>query len=101
MVVYAPDTRFVRTSTMFRKQSEGGLVFNHRKREIVRLNSTGYFLWEMIDGVNTVSEMINILARETGRDEDFIAGDVEKYLAFLEQMKLIEQCDEEVAPADG
>lgn len=96
MAAYELSTKFVRKSTMFRKEKEGGLVFNHKRKEIVRLNNTGYFLWEMLDGSNTVADVVKALAARTNTDESIVAQDVDKYLVSLEGMKLIEQTDDEL-----
>ena len=50
---------------------------------VYTLNETGAFIWEQIDGKNTILEIIEKLTREFEIDNDTAAKDV---LLFLEDM---------------
>jgi methyltransferase-like protein len=52
---------------------------------VYTLNETGAFLWEMIDGRKTISDLIESLISEYEIDKETAAADV---MSFIEEMKI-------------
>lgn len=58
---------------------------------VYTLNETGAFIWEQIDGKNTILEIIEKLTREFETDNDTATKDVLLFLKDLDNYLIINQ----------
>jgi hypothetical protein len=56
---------------------------------IYTLNETGAFLWELIDGENTIEDMIGAFIREYDIDEQTATNDVLKFINEMRKYLII------------
>jgi hypothetical protein len=58
---------------------------------VYTLNETGAFLWELIDGENTIEDMIEALIREYDIDEQTATNDVFKFINEMRKYLIIKE----------
>lgn len=71
-----------------REQERGHLLYNPRTDELHLLQPTGYYIYRLCDGLRTVAEVAQELARATGGTE--VTGPTAHFLAALVERGLLE-----------
>lgn len=85
----AKDKPKRKDNVIVKGKKESGLLFDIVKGELYELNETGFAVWNLCDGENTVAEIEQALSREyelSGKD----ARKVDEYVKELSGMGLIE-----------
>ncbi|MDD4293977.1 MAG: PqqD family protein [Candidatus Omnitrophica bacterium] len=63
---------------------------NSEINKMYTLNETAAFMWDKIDGKNTVSEIINMLiGRYEGVNEEELSADFQEFIADMKSIKAI------------
>lgn len=74
----------------FRVLAEGAVIVNGASGAYYTLNSTGTFLWELLDKRDmSLKELSAELARAFDADEQAVAADVEEHLRELSREDLV------------
>lgn len=58
---------------------------------VITFNSVGAEVFTMLDGTNSVEEIVSHIAAEYGVSEDTVKADVEKLIEKMRKHKLIEE----------
>lgn len=60
---------------------------------MIALNSTGCFLWELLEKGATREELIDALAVEYGVDKSVVSADVDVFVEKLNKHKILDEQD--------
>ena len=67
-----------------------GTKFLERNYEVFKLDEVGEIIWNLIDGENSVTDIVNKVASNYGVSEEKVFKDVEGFLKDLSSNNLIE-----------
>lgn len=79
----------VRDGMKIREESWGAILCDEWLSVIYELNEDGYRMLLLCDGENTVEDIIKILSKEYTSSPEEVRPQVEKYLHFLQERKII------------
>lgn len=68
---------------VIRKQKEQYLVYNSRTDEMHLITPTGYCVFQLCDGLNTVGEIQRLMTEAIGEDEESVRTCTEDFLSGL------------------
>ncbi|WP_163192172.1 PqqD family peptide modification chaperone [Clostridium thermarum] len=70
---------------------DGDSIVIDRGTEKILLNKSAKIVWELIDGINTIQDIIDELVKKYGdqNDEDYLISIVEETMSMLENEQLI------------
>lgn len=68
---------------------DGAVILDIKRNAIVRLNSTGGFIWEKLQAGSSIEELVLALAQETKVEIDTVERDVREFLDDLRSKHLI------------
>jgi Coenzyme PQQ synthesis protein D (PqqD) len=78
---------------VLRKQKERYLVYNSHTDELHLIPPTGYCVYQMCDGLNTVGDIRRLLAEATGQDEADLQTLTDSFLCQLLDRGILEASD--------
>ncbi len=78
-------------AVIFRQEQDEALLFNPDNADIVVINSTGCFIWNLCNGKNRKKDIVNSLVEEFDVSPSKAEEDLLKFLAELENKKLVEK----------
>lgn len=67
------------------------LLFDGLKKEMYKLKGNSFRIWKLLDGGNTVSQIVEALGRDSGKDvpRELIIKDVCKFISQIGKLGLI------------
>jgi hypothetical protein len=77
---------------------DGAVILDFESNSIVRLNSTGGFIWERLKAGSSLQEIVLVLARETKAEIEDVERDVRE---FLEDLKSKHLTDSRIGGSDA
>lgn len=84
MSVYAQNK-----DAIFREEYDEALLFNPDNSDILVINSTGYFIWQLCDGKNTKETIINKILDEFDVTAEKTGRDLDQFLNYLEKRNFL------------
>ncbi|MDQ7006119.1 MAG: PqqD family protein [Acidobacteriota bacterium] len=86
------EQRYKRNPRLAEQMLGGKAVLLHYEgRRILGLNETGSRIWELLDGRRTLTEIADLLARETGAPRPDVQAEVTAFVADLASRELVVQ----------
>ncbi|MBD3204845.1 PqqD family peptide modification chaperone [Candidatus Bathyarchaeota archaeon] len=79
---------FVRREDIIERAGEEMLLFDPGKGKLYELNETGEFIWKLLDGSHSISEIRHKLL-EAYEEDPSLDDDIEEYIKFLLEKELI------------
>ena len=76
---------------IFRHEEDEAILFNPDNSDIVVINSTGCFIWDLCNGKNSRKDIINSMLKEFDTTTDKAKEDLSKFLSDLENRKFVEK----------
>jgi len=76
---------------IFRQEQEEAILFNPDNSDIVFINSTGCFIWDLCNGKNSQKDIIDTMLNEFDTTKDKAEEDLSKFLSDLESRKFVEK----------
>ena len=86
MSVYAQNK-----DAVFREEYEEALLFNPDNSDIVVINSTGRFIWQLCDGKNTKEGIINKILDEFDITSEKAGKDLDQFFYYLEKRNFLKK----------
>lgn len=74
---------------IFREEGDEAIIFNPETSDIVVVNSTGCFVWSLLDGKRPKEEIIRTMVTEFDASHETIQKDLESFLVVLEKRNFI------------
>jgi hypothetical protein len=68
---------------------DGAMILDISADEVITLNSSGGYIWALLQEDKTVDEIVAVLAKETGRDPALVADDVHDFVEQLTAKHLV------------
>jgi hypothetical protein len=68
---------------------DGAVILDVERNSIVRLNSTGGFIWERLQAGNSIREIAQALAKETQTEIETVERDIREFLDDLKTKRLM------------
>jgi hypothetical protein len=68
---------------------DGAMILDIAADEIITLNATGGYIWARLEEGNTIDQITESLATETGQDSVVVAEDVREFIAQIAEKHLV------------
>lgn len=76
---------------IFRKEGDEAILFNPDNSDIIVINETGCFIWDMCNGNKGVEDMVDSITKEYNATAETANRDLHKFLSDLQNKKFIEK----------
>ena len=85
----------LRKDVVYRRESDGALIYNHATGRVTPLNAIAAFMCEslFIDALEPEEILNGIKARWNVADEDRVRTDLEKFIIGMEKLELIQEME--------
>lgn len=85
-----PDRCFTKNDTVIYKElADGPALIDPYRRTIISLNGTALEIWRLLDGKNSVTEIISALRGIFDADEESLKKDVAVFLKDMVKRELV------------
>ncbi len=76
---------------IFRQEEDEAILFNPDTSDTIVINSTGCFIWSLLDGKRTKEDIVSEMVRAYDASVEKLKDDFTKYIADLEARNFIEK----------
>ena len=76
---------------VFRPEEDEAIMFNPDNSDIIVINSTGCFIWQMFNGKNTKEDIVANMTKEFDVGKEKASEDLEDFVSKLEKKDFIEK----------
>ena len=76
---------------IFRQEEDEAIIFNPENSDILVVNSTGCFIWPMLNGKNTKGAIVSKVTKEFDVTKEKACKDLEAFLSDLENRNFIKK----------
>ena len=66
-----------------REEKDGAVCYHPLKNNVLRLNETGWFVWNLCDGNNSIEDISDRLMEEFSVSKDIAVRDIKEFLKKL------------------
>lgn len=83
----------LRDGVVYRKETDGALVYNHATGDVTPLNAIAAYMCEalFIEGLDSEAVLAGIKKHWNVRDEELVRSDIERFITGMKQLELIEE----------
>jgi hypothetical protein len=76
---------------VFRQEREEAILFNPDNSDVIVINSTGCFIWDLCNGKNSLKDIVAQMVKHFNTTPEKAAEDLSAFLIDLEKREFIDQ----------